>query len=189
MQIITLTTDWNQNDFYVASVKGRILSSCPDVTIIDISHQIQTFKIIQAAFVLKNSYSNFPDGTIHIIAVNSIADKDKPLVVVKAHKHFFITCDNGLFGLLLDEDPGKIIRINTDLYKTGSFIAFDVFCKVACDLIKGKKLEDIGTASDKLNKHIPVLPAIDESLINGSVVYIDSFRNAITNIPRSRPLM
>jgi len=184
MQIITLTSDWNQNDFYVASVKGRILSSCPAVTFVDISHQIQTFNNLQAAFVLKNSLRNFPDGTIHIIAVNSIADKEKPHVVVRALKQFFITCDNGLFGLLLDEEPEKIIRINSGRNKGSSFVALDVFCKVACDLIKGKKMEDIGTACTNLNKSIPLLPAIDESLINGSVVYIDSYRNAITNISR-----
>jgi S-adenosylmethionine hydrolase len=111
MQIITLTSDWNKNDFYLASIKGRILSLCPDVTIVDVSHQIQTFNILQAAFVLKNSFRNFPDGTIHIIAVNSMADKDKALVLVKALKHYFISCDNGIFGLLLDEPPEKIIKI------------------------------------------------------------------------------
>jgi S-adenosylmethionine hydrolase len=184
MQIITLTSDWNQNDFYVASVKGRILNTCPDVTIVDISHQIQTFNNLQAAFVLRNSFRNFPDGTIHIIAVNSMSDKEKPLVLVKALNHFFITCDNGVFGLLLDEEPEKIIRINTGSGRGSSFVALDVFCKVACDLIKGKKPEDIGTASNNLNRNIPVLPAIDESLINGSVIYIDSYRNAITNISR-----
>ena len=182
MQIITLTSDWSQNDFYVASVKGSILSICPDVTIIDISHQIQSFNILQTAFVLKNSFRNFPDGTIHIIAVNSIADKENPLVIVRALNHFFISCDNGIFGLLLDEAPETIIRIKTGLNQGSTFVALDVFGKVACDLIKGKKPDDIGTPCNNLNKRIPVLPAIDESLINGSVVYIDSYRNAITNI-------
>ena len=62
-------------------------------------------------------------------------------------------------------------------------MAYDVFSKVACDLVKGKKMEDLGTAVKELNKQVPMLPTIDESLINGSVVYIDSYRNAITNIP------
>jgi S-adenosylmethionine hydrolase len=184
MQIITLTSDWNKNDFYLASIKGRILSLCPDVNIVDVSHQIQTFSILQAAFVLKNSYRNFPDGTIHIIAVNSMADKNKPHVIVKASKHYFISCDNGIFGLLLDETPEKIIKINTKSGQNSSFVAYDVFSKIACDLTKGKKMEDLGTSYKNLNKQVPMLPTIDESLINGSVVYIDSFRNAITNIPK-----
>ncbi len=184
MRIITLTSDWNKNDFYLASVKGRILSSCPGVTIIDVSHQIQTFNILQAAFILKNSFRNFPDDTIHIIAVNSIEDKDKPLIVVRAQKHYFISCDNGIFGLLLDEPPEKIIRINTKTGQGSSFVAYDVFSMVACELIKGKKMEDLGVLHNNLNKQVPMLPTIDASVINGSVVYIDSYRNAITNIPK-----
>lgn len=184
MRIITLTSDWHKNDFYVASIKGRILSQCPDVRIVDISHQIQTFNILQAAFVLKNSFRNFPDNTIHIIAVNSEPNKERPLVLVKAMSHFFITCDNGIFGLMLDDAPDKIIKVNTKPGENTSFVAFDVFSRVACELLKGKKPENIGTPQKSLNKHVPVLPAIDESLINGSVVYIDSFRNAITNISK-----
>jgi S-adenosylmethionine hydrolase len=184
MRIITLTTDWNQSDFYIASVKGRILSSCTDVTIIDISHQIQTFNNMQAAFVVRNSFRHFPEGTIHIIAVNSMADKEKPLVLVKALGHYFITCDNGIFGLLLDGAPEKIVRLDKGEGQGSAFVALDVFCRVACDLVKGKKPEDLGTATGSFNKSIPVLPAIDESVINGSVIYIDSYRNAITNVTR-----
>lgn len=184
MQIITLTSDWNNSDFYVASIKGRILSFCSGVTVIDISHQIQTFNILQAAFVLKNSFRNFPEGTIHIVAVNSMEDKDKPLILVKALKHYFISCDNGIFGLLLDEPPEKIIKINIKSVGNSSFVAYDVFSRVACELAKGKKMENLGTAVKELNKQVPMLPTIDESLINGSVVYIDSYRNAITNIPK-----
>ena len=184
MQIITLTSDWNKNDFYLASIKGLILSLCPDVTVVDISHQIQSFNTLQAAFVLKNSFKNFPDGTIHIVAVNSEADKEKPLVLVKALKHYFISCDNGIFGLLLDEPPEKIIKINTKSSQDSPFAAYNVFSKVACDLVKGKKMEVLGASYNNLTKQVPMLPTIDESLINGSVVYIDSFRNAITNIPK-----
>ncbi len=184
MQIITLTSDWHKNDFYVASIKGNILSECPDVRIVDISHQIQSFNIVQTAFVLRNCFRNFPAGTIHIIAVNSEPDDERPLVLVKALDQYFISCDNGIFGLLLDEPPDKIIRINTGAGDNGTFVALNIFSRVACELAKGKKPENTGTVQKTLNKHVPVLPAIDDSLINGSVIYIDSFRNAVTNIPR-----
>ena len=60
MPIITLTTDWNENDFYVSAIKGKILSQCPHALIIDVSHQIQTFNITQAAFIIRNSFHHFP---------------------------------------------------------------------------------------------------------------------------------
>lgn len=184
MQIITLTSDWHKNDFYVASIKGRILSECPDTKIVDVSHQIQSFNILQAAFVLKNCYSNFPEGTIHIIAVNSEPDDEKPLVLVKALKQYFIACDNGIFGLLLDDEPDEIYKIKASAGDINTFVELNIISKVACELLKGKKPQSIGTPQKNLNKHVPVLPAIEESIINGTVIYIDSYRNAVTNIPR-----
>ena len=74
MPIITLTTDWQSTDFYAGAIKGKILSLCPSANIIDISNNIQTFNFVQAAFIIKNSYKNFPEGTIHIICINSEQD-------------------------------------------------------------------------------------------------------------------
>ena len=107
MPIITLTSDWKNNDHYLAAVKGRILKTCPDTVIIDISHQIPPFNLSHAAFVLKNSYLNFPDDTIHLIAVKDEASEKNPHVLVRSGKHHFITADNGIFGLLLDGEPDQ----------------------------------------------------------------------------------
>ncbi|MDB4303479.1 SAM-dependent chlorinase/fluorinase, partial [Desulfosarcina sp.] len=71
MPIITLTSDWGQKDAYAGAVKGAILSKMPEVTIVDISHQVPPYEIEQAAYILKNAYPNFPKGTIHIIGINT----------------------------------------------------------------------------------------------------------------------
>jgi len=183
MPIITLTSDWYNNDYYVGAVKGKILRTCPGASIIDITHQIAPFNISQAAFVLKNCYLEFPVGTIHIICVNSENADDEPHVVVKANGHYFISSDNGLYGLLLDDDADDLIRLDTNDNQNG-FPAFGVLADAACALIKGSSLQDLGKPQKNLNKQVPMLPAIDEAVINGSVVYIDSYRNAITNINR-----
>ncbi len=84
MKIITLTTDMGLKDYYVASVKGAILSELSDVNIVDISHQIASFDIAQASFVIKNCYSDFPKGTIHIISISPGNSSDtKHLLVEK----------------------------------------------------------------------------------------------------------
>ncbi len=184
MSVITLTSDWNNNDYYVAAVKGRILNTCPESTVVDISHRIPPFNLSQAAFVLKNCYSDFPEGTIHLIAVKDEASEKTPHVLVRLGNHHFIAADNGIFGLLLDRDPDEIVSLQQNYPSSGSFACLEVFCQVACDLSNGKKYTDIGPKYEKLNKQVPMLPAIDESVINGSVVYIDSYRNAITNITR-----
>ena len=101
MAIVTLTSDWGTRDYYAAAVKGTLLSMMPDVTIVDITHQINPFNISQAGFTLKHCYKNFPVGTIHIIAVETIESLDSPHVVVKAGGHYFISTDNGIFLLLM----------------------------------------------------------------------------------------
>jgi len=71
MPIITLTSDWGLKDHYMASVKGAIIKKLPDAQIIDISHNIPPFDTEQAAFVIRNAYPDFPEGTIHIIGIIS----------------------------------------------------------------------------------------------------------------------
>ena len=184
MAVITIISDWNKNDYYLAAVKGMILSHCPETTIVDITHQVSPFNSAQAAFILRNCYRNYPEGTIHLICVNTESSPDKPHVVVKASKQYFIGCDNGIFGLLLDEDPEDIIVLKKVRDLPGSFAELYVFTDCACNIIRKKKWQELGTPAKSVSKQIPMLPTIDDSTINGSVVYIDSFRNAITNISR-----
>ena len=75
MAIITLTSDWGTSDYYVAAVKGTILSQIPDATIVDITHEIEPFNLPQVGFTLRNCFRCFPPGTIHIIAVDTIERK------------------------------------------------------------------------------------------------------------------
>ena len=103
MAIITLTSDWGYSDYYVAAVKGAILSQIPDAVIVDITHEITPFNVRQAGFVLKNCFRDFPKGTIHIIAVDTIETLDIPHVVVKADGQYFISADNGIFGQILTD--------------------------------------------------------------------------------------
>jgi S-adenosylmethionine hydrolase len=184
MAVITIISDWNKNDYYLAALKGRILSNCPDTIIIDIMHQISPFNSAQAAFILRNCYLNYPPGTIHLICVNTEAAPDKPHIAVKAADHYFVGCDNGTFGLLLDEIPMEIVVLKNNPDQSGNFPELSVFVDCACNIIRKKKLTEIGIKVDKLSRQIPMLPTIDDSTINGSVIYIDSFRNAITNITR-----
>ena len=97
MAIITLTTDMGLSDYYVAAVKGSILSEMPEVTIVDVSHVIAPFDRFKAAFVLKNAYHHFPEGTVHIIGVDTFEDEATMHVAVKINNHYFIGADSGIF--------------------------------------------------------------------------------------------
>jgi S-adenosylmethionine hydrolase len=185
MAIITLTTDLGLKDYYVSAVKGTILSQFPEVTIVDISHQIPTYNIQDAAYILKNAYTNFPAGSIHIIGVKAEHSKETPHVIVFANGHYFVGADNGVFSLLLDNPPEKIAEINTDDNVLHSFPTRDVFAKAACHIAKGGAIEDIAHAAFSLMERMPFRAASMEDMIRGSVVYIDSYGNVMTNINHS----
>ncbi|MBN2212626.1 MAG: SAM-dependent chlorinase/fluorinase [Bacteroidales bacterium] len=185
MPIITLTSDWKNNDYYVGSIKGKILCLCPDITIIDISHSIQSFSISQAAYVVRYSYSDFPEGTIHIIAVNSEHSPDKPHIAVRAMNQYFIACDNGLITLIIEKDPDEAVVLPEKMKGNAAATDIDIFARTACELAKGRPLKELGKKHINLKRQVPMLPTIDESVINGTIVYIDSFRNAITNINKA----
>ena len=185
MHIITLTSDWNESDYYVASLKGKLLTNCPDIRIVDISHQVKSFNTAQAAFLVRNSYHNFPDNTVHIIAVNSEPEEDGQLLAASKAGQYFLCADTGMLGLLGDPEPDMVVKI-TELpeHRTASFISMAIFADVACKLAGGTPLKEVGTPTDSYNKQVPLRPTIEDHTITGSVIYIDSYQNAITNISR-----
>ena len=182
MSIVTLTSDWNSDDYYSAAVKGTILNRCPGTLVVDITNQVPSFNIALAAFQLKHAYRHFPADTIHIIAVNSDSKEKRPYLALKADNHFFIGYDNGIFGLLLEHDPEEMVSIESSGAEI--FPELSVFAAAACEIIRSGRLSGLGSKYTQLYKQVPMLPAIDESVINGSVIYIDSYKNAFTNISR-----
>lgn len=208
MSIVTLTTDWRQNDFYVGAVKGTILKLAPNASVVDLNHQIPPFNISMAAFVVKNSYNFFPAGTIHIIDVSSEPSDKGGFIAFKSHGHYFLCADNGIIGLLLQDDPELTISIqlfghNNPEVLTGNvtvqenqttssksslilttFAGLSVLAPAAAHLVTGGNIEQLGPVASDVHKQIPLRPAIDESVISGSIIYIDSYQNTITNITR-----
>ena len=188
MSIITLTTDFGIKDHFIANIKGAILSEIPEVNIVDISHQISPFNILEAAYIIQNSYRSFPLGTIHIIGVDSELNPENKHLVVKFEGQYFICADNGIMSMAcLNIEPEKIVEINIHDKLITNFSFLDVFVKVACHISRGGKLEVIGKAISKIKSVKNLTPFINESKnqIIGNVIYIDNYGNVITNITKS----
>lgn len=187
MPVITLISDWKTNDFYVGAVKAALLSKNEKNVIIDITHNINQFSIIQAAFILKSCYKQFPKGSVHIICVNSEMTEKNKHVAVKHNDHFFICADNGILGLLFEKNPEIIIKLSYSGKHT-AFPEFNVFPDAALHLIEGKEINDLGEKQNSINRQIAYMPIVedlgDNTIISGKVIYIDSYENAITNISR-----
>lgn len=184
MAIITLTTDFGLKDHYAGAIKGAILSRLPGVTIVDISHKIEKYNLLDASFILKESYPVFPKGTIHIIGINTELSTSGGYVVVSQNGHYFVGADNGIFSLLFEEMPGNIRQITLDPDQTLSFPVRDIFVKAACELASGTDFNSIGTPKESLLQRIPFRATSMGDNIRGSFVYIDSYGNVTTNIDK-----
>jgi len=180
MAVITLTTEWRADDIYNGIIRGRICSLCPGAVIIDNASGILPFDISHAAFVIRNTFSNYPKGSIHIICVHSESINGAGHLIVRARDHFFIGTDNGIFNLILNASPDEIIRIDAQ----GKTDELEIFASAASGLYSGRKPSQLGETLDSVAERMPLRATIDKDVIIGSVIFIDSYGNAISNITR-----
>lgn len=181
--VITLLTDWGHTDHYVASVKAALLRYAPGIQIVDISHEIRHFDIRHAAFVMGNVWRAFPQGSVHIIGIDSIESDLHPHVAVQCEGHYFVGADNGLISLLINEKPEAVVHLQV-MQDTGyfTFPARDRFAKVAAHLALGKAIGELGSPADGLRTKSLMQPLFDGKLIHGRVMHIDSYQNVFVNI-------
>jgi S-adenosyl-L-methionine hydrolase (adenosine-forming) len=180
MPVVTLTTEWKPDDIYNGIIKGKLASLAPSATIVDNAFNIPVFNIAQAAFIIRNTFENYPEGSIHIICVHSEALKEQEHLIVKAKNHFFIGTDNGIFNLILNSEPEEAVRIN----HPGSDNELEIFARSAAALLNGKKPSELGKPVIKISERVPLRATIDKDVIIGSIIFIDSYGNAISNITR-----
>lgn len=187
MAIISLTTDFGEKDHFVGAIKGAIYSETEDAKIVDISHSVSPFNVQEAAYILKNAYTSFPKGSIHIFGVDSERNSENRHIAVLLDDHFFVGADNGVMSLVADEmQPDKIVEINIYNDLDTIFPAMDVFVKVACHIARGGTLEVVGKPIDELKSLKTFIPMVntEQDLITGHVIYVDNYGNVVTNISR-----
>ena len=182
MAIITFLSDFGTKDHYVAAVKAQIFKQNPNAQIVDISHNISLNNVIEASFVLKNVYKDFPEGTVHLIAVNE-NHNGKPMAI-QLDGHYFVGRDSGIFGLLTDKMPSRMAIIPNET--PTSFSSKNVFAKVAVMLSNGANLSDVGSPAQGFNMLKYPEARIAKTEIGGQVMNVDAQGNLISNITRSQ---
>jgi S-adenosylmethionine hydrolase len=185
--VITLTSDYGIRDAFTASLKGVLLKVNPQAQLIDISNEIAPQDVWEAAFTLKSAYNYFPKGTIHLAVVDpGVGSSRRPIIVV-TESFYFVGPDNGLFSLIYQEaERLRVHHITSTHYFQPSpgptFHGRDVFAPVAAWLSKGIPSGNFGEEiTDFVKLNVPQ-PKPSPNGIDGHVVHIDRFGNAITNI-------
>lgn len=190
--VITLTTDFGLKDSFVGVMKGVICSINPDANIIDISHSITPHNIIEASQVIAMSYKYFPQAAIHMAVVDPGVGGQRRPILIAADDYYFIGPDNGLFTPIF-EGPHyfmKVFHITASHYylplKSATFHGRDIFAPVAAWLSKGVDSSKFGEEIDDYVKLDIPKPMVSGGTIEGEVIYIDNFGNAMTNITHDK---
>lgn len=187
MPLLTLTSDFGIRDYLVAAVKAQVFRYNPEISIIDISHNVSPFNLPQAAYLYRSALKNFPDLTYHIILVSLFETKPKQLLLA-FHKNQFLLCaDNGLLTMILEEEPEAVTGISLNENETKDTIQIVVaMAKVIHRLASGEPLQHIGTPDVSFIQKNHLRPLLGPDWIEGQILFIDNFENIIVNITREQ---
>lgn len=170
-------------DHALAVVKGAIYSQLPGAIIVDISHSVSPFDTNHAAMMLRQSYYEFPQGSIHVIGVNPDSSAEIPHLVVEYNGHYFIGADNGVFSLIFDRTPDAVYELNLDWESNElTFPLRTIFVKAACHLARGGTPGVIGKEIKEIHQAERLRPLVEANALRGHVTHIDRYGNAHTNI-------
>ncbi len=190
MSIITLTTDFGNQDHYVACMKGVILGINDEAVIVDLCHEVPPYDIKYAAMLLDAAYDYFPPGTIHIVVVDpGVGSSRKPLVVA-GKKYFWVAPDNGVLSLALArEGQASVVEAdNAHFFLSGMSATFhgrDIFAPLAAWLSKGIDYRQMGPIVESYSRMSFPEARLVEGKIQGEIIHVDRFGNLISNIGRN----
>jgi S-adenosylmethionine hydrolase len=187
--VIALLSDFGSRDHYVGTMKGVILGICPDVTLVDITHDITPHDVLDGALELAAAYRFFPAGTIFLAVVDPGVGSARRGIAAEFGDHRFVCPDNGLLSAVMrDAQPKKVVELTERRYArptvSRTFEGRDRFAPAAAWLAKGIQLPALGRAVSSIHRLDIPQPSIDGNEMAGAVLRVDRFGNLVTNIDR-----
>jgi S-adenosyl-L-methionine hydrolase (adenosine-forming) len=194
--IVTLTTDFGISDHFVGTIKGVILEINPEAEIIDISHSVQAFDVLDGALAIAQAYSYFPASTVHLVVVDPGVGTARRPIILSTERHHFVAPDNGVLSLIYGREERVHVRHVTAQHYflqpiSNTFHGRDIFAPVASYLSKGVDSEKFGDEiTDYVKFNAPKPKPVDQQTLKGVVLKADRFGNLITNItPQDAPML
>ena len=200
--IVTLLTDFGLADSYVGVMKGVMVGINPDLSLVDLTHDVAPQDILQGAFLLGTAWRYFPTGTIHLAVVDPGVGTGRRALLVEGRGHIFLAPDNGLlsFVLLREEtdhlpfQPYQVsvpegfrayVLTNASYWHhpvSDTFHGRDIFAPVAGHLSVGLAADRVGESVDSMTRLAIPVPQWRENRLVGHVLHIDRFGNVVTNV-------
>jgi len=187
-RIVTLTTDFGLSDPFVGIMHGVVLNIHPETTVVDISHAVHSYDLLDGALTIAQAYRFFPPRTVHVVVVDPGVGSRRRPIIVETDDHVFVAPDNGVLSLVEAREPKFSVRhITAERYflqpVSQTFHGRDIFAPVAGWLSKGVAPTEFGPEiSDYVCLPLPAVERIGSNSLRGVVLKVDKFGNLITNI-------
>lgn len=198
--IVTLTTDFGLSDPFVGIMKGVIAGVCPAAHVIDLTHGVAAFNVLDGALAVWQSWRYFPSETVHVVVVDPGVGSERHPVLARMGSHWFVAPDNGVLTLVERE----VVRAKGSAWhrqiknlqymlpvQSHTFHGRDIFAPAAAHLAgqieRGKvAAETFGPVIESLVRLEISEPVYHpDGSIDGVILKSDRFGNLLTNVPAS----
>lgn len=181
--IITLTTDFGTADGYVGEVKGVLATHAPDAELVDITHDIPPQDVERGRLTVARVWRRFPVGTVHLVVVDPGVGSDRAALAVQADERFVVGPDNGVLSPALLAAGARAVALPLPPGSSATFHGRDVFAPAAAALARGESIDALGgVAANPVVRRTPEPTRRDDGAIEGEVIVVDRFGNAVTNL-------
>ncbi|MHA1805623.1 MAG: SAM hydrolase/SAM-dependent halogenase family protein [Promethearchaeota archaeon] len=188
---IGLLTDFGwRGQHYIASMKGVILNINPEATIIDVSHSISSYSIIETQYILTSTRKYFPGGTVFIIVIDPGVGSNREILALKTvDNKFFVGPNNGIFSSIINSEIAECVKVENNKYflhpVSHTFHGRDIMAPVGAQISRGIPLNEMGPPFN-LDEIVRITLILDinekNKEISCTVQYIDAFGNITTNV-------
>ncbi len=180
MAVVTLTTDFGLRDYYVGALKGEIISENPGIQLVDISHLITPFDIVEAAYTLRNIISAYPRGSFHVVYVKNHMP-EQTFLFFEYQYQYYILPNNGIHSLIFGDLEAEIRTIPPREDRT----PFQSIARLIRDIRLGADVRELYPVAEGVVSKIPLQPIVHRDQIRAAIIHIDRYGNAVINLQRS----
>jgi S-adenosylmethionine hydrolase len=182
-RLITLLTDFGTADGYVGEMKGVLASLAPGATIVDVTHDVAPHDVDGARLALARYWRRFPEGTVHLVVVDPGVGTARGALATESEGRYLVGPDNGGLSPALLHAGARCVSLSVPASAAPTFHGRDVFAPAAAQLALGASLETLGEVeSDPIIRRTPEATRRDDGAVQGEVITVDRFGNAVTNL-------
>jgi hypothetical protein len=181
--LITLLTDFGTADGYVAELKGVLYTAAPDITVVDLSHDIPPQDVESARLAVARYWRRFPSGTVHVVVIDPGVGSARASLAVSSDERFLVGPDNGVLSPSLLASGARAVSLPVPPSASATFHGRDVFAPAAAALATGTPIDSLGPASlEPVIRRTPEARRGPNGSVIGEIIAIDRFGNAISNL-------